>query len=363
MASLNPYYLRSAFRFFLLDKFRPSYLIFFVTNKCEAHCRHCFYWKEINRETRELSIKEVDEFARKLGPMVQITITGGSPELRPDLPGIISSFVKYCSPMNITLCSNGNYPEILYATTKSILNDFNNLHLTVDISIDGLNSDHDQLRGIDGLFNRVKKSYFLLNDLKKEHRGLRLGCGLTVSGFNKEKASETAEWVINNLPVDNFTPILVRGEPRNNEALDVEPDVFMNIAGKVERLLKLGRLKGYSNFRYLVNSKDFIQKKIIYRIYKEQKPLIRCSALRETAVVYPDGFAGCCELRNEIMGNLRDYDMSLHRIWRNQKTLETRNSIKAGGCFCWHQCFLSAPIIKSPEMWKELVLNYLKQRR
>ena len=82
---------------------------------------------------------------------------------------------------------------------------------------------------------------------------------------------------------------------------------------------------------------------------------MRCSALRETAVVYPEGTVGICELRSESPGNLRDYDMNLKLLWRSTKAKSLRRARKDERCFCWHQCFLSASIIKTPKMWLKLL--------
>jgi MoaA/NifB/PqqE/SkfB family radical SAM enzyme len=352
--------IQSIFNFLFLQNYKPSYLIFFATNKCEARCKHCFYWKETNQNISELTKDEITELAKNLGPMLQITITGGSPELRTDLYDVIHAFIKHCSPLNITLCSNGNYPDILYGAAKKLLSDFKNLHLTLDISLDALNEEHDAIRGINGLFKNVIKSYSLLKDLKNDYPYFRLGCGLVVSGINEKTAVETAAWAIHNLPIDNFTPVLVRGEPREERALNVPPVVFKNIADKVEGLLMNGDLKGYSGFKRIINSKDIIQKKLIYKIFNEKRPVVRCSALLETAVVYPDGKVGCCELKNESIGNLRDFNMNLKHMWKNNEALRIRHLIKKNKCYCWHQCFLSASIIKSPVMWPALFKTFVK---
>jgi len=355
MLLLNKYNLNSLFTFLFLQNRKPTYLVFFSTNKCEARCKHCFYWRETNKNISELTIAEITELARKLGPMVQITITGGSPELRNDLYDILYTFNKYCHPINITLCSNGNYPDLLYKTVKNVLADFKDLPLTIDISLDGLDGEHDKLRGINGIFSNVVRSYTLLKELKSEHPNLRLGCGLVVSGLNGNTAIETANWAINNLPIDNFTPVLVRGEPREPDASNVLPIAFKNISDQVEKLLINGDFRSYAGFTKIVNAKDIVQKQLIYEIFNEKKSLIRCSALRETAVVYPEGTVGMCELRSESLGNLRDYDMNFKLLWKSTKAKSLRSEIKDEKCFCWHQCFLSASIIKTPKMWMKLL--------
>ena len=363
MILFNRNILRSVFTFLFLQNLKPTYLLFFVTNKCEGRCKHCFYWKETNKIIPELSIVEITELAKKLGPMLQVTITGGSPELREDLYEIIDAFVKHCTPINITLCSNGNHPDLLYRTVKKLLSGNRNLCITIDISLDGPEKEHDNIRGINGIFNNVNQSYFLLNELRKEYSNLRLGCGLVVSGYNSDIAAETADWAINNLPIDNFTPILIRGEPREPEALKVNPDKFKEVAERVEELLIKGRLRGYSAFSKIINSKDIIQKQLIYDIYKEQKSIIRCSALRETALVYPEGTVSCCELRDESLGNLRDSGMNLRDLWQSPKARELRAKVKKDNCFCWHQCFLSASIVKSPKMWYRSIKHFLRQHK
>jgi hypothetical protein len=338
-------------KLFLFHNYRPSYILFFVTSRCEANCSHCFYWQQRNNVTNELSLPQIEKFVQQCGPVVQVTLTGGSPELRKDLPEIAGLFWHYCRPFNVTLCSNGNNPDKLYDDVKKIYDQFPEYKLTVDISLDGLFEEHDRLRGIAGLFENVLRSYRLLHDLQKKYANLRLGCGLCVTGLNKLTALATARWAMDNLPIDNFTPILVRGEPQNPQALNTDSSVFMKIADEVERRLSIGAFRGYASFSRIVNKKDVIQKRLIHRIYASRQSPIRCSAARETAVVYPDGMVGGCELRNEVLGSLPQVNMDIAAIWRNPQAKQFRDSIRDEKCSCWHQCFLSPTIVKSPSLW------------
>ncbi|MCK5601291.1 radical SAM protein, partial [Candidatus Pacearchaeota archaeon] len=234
---MNESSLKALYRFFLPQKSRPSYLLFFVTSRCEASCGHCFYWRNINRNETELTLKEIECFARILGPMVQITLTGGSPELRDDLPELALILARFCRPINMTLCSNGNEPNKLYKIVETILRRIPNFRLTLDISLDGLNGEHDKIRGVPGLFERAVQSFYALENLKKTYPGLRLGLGLCVSGLNEGTAVKTANWAMDNLPLDNLTPVLVRGEPRNPKAIHCNPDIFLQIAQEVKTRL------------------------------------------------------------------------------------------------------------------------------
>jgi MoaA/NifB/PqqE/SkfB family radical SAM enzyme len=346
--------------FFLFSKKRPSYLLLFVTSRCNASCGHCFYWQKANRKEHELTVGEIEQLAKSLGNMLQITLTGGSPELRDDLADIAIVLARICKPVNMTLSSNGSMPEKLFAAVTNILDHIPDLNLTVDISLDGLFEEHDDLRKFPGLFNKVRSSFNMLAVLKKKHSGLRLGMGLCVSGLNQNTAEKTALWAIDNLPIDNLTPILIRGEPRNPSALECDPDVFLKIAQIVEQRLYKDKFRGYAAFPAVINAKDIVQKQLIADIARTKRSCVRCSACRETAVVYPDGAVPGCEIRREIIGNLRTVNMNISELWKSKSAADFRNKIKTEKCFCWHQCFLSALIIKSPKLWAKLLYTIWK---
>ena len=82
-----------------------SYLIFNVTNKCNAFCDHCFNWKKVQEagvtqniqqlsKRRELSLDEIDQFSRTLPRLLLLNLCGGEPFMRLDLPEIIRIFKK-----------------------------------------------------------------------------------------------------------------------------------------------------------------------------------------------------------------------------------------------------------------------------
>jgi len=81
-----------------LDPRQVGYLIFYVTNRCNFRCEFCFYYAEIEkgRKPNELSLDEIDQLTRKLGPLLQLSLTGGEPFLRKDLDEITHMFVENC---------------------------------------------------------------------------------------------------------------------------------------------------------------------------------------------------------------------------------------------------------------------------
>ncbi len=61
----------------------PQYLIFFVTDVCNAKCAMCFNppADSIAKE-KELSLEEIEKVAKSMKHLIQLTISGGEPFLR-----------------------------------------------------------------------------------------------------------------------------------------------------------------------------------------------------------------------------------------------------------------------------------------
>ena len=101
LASISPY-----LKFFrgLLLRDRPIYFHYAVTSRCNLRCQSCSIWR---RPTDELSIPEVErlaEVASRLG-CVQVSLGGGEPAMRDDLPDIVRAFQS--RGMNTRVLSNG----------------------------------------------------------------------------------------------------------------------------------------------------------------------------------------------------------------------------------------------------------------
>ena len=101
LASISPYlkFLRG-----LLLRDRPIYFHYAVTSRCNLRCQSCSIWR---RPTDELNLAEVGqlaEVASRLG-CVQVSLGGGEPAMRDDLPDIVRAFQS--RGINTRVLSNG----------------------------------------------------------------------------------------------------------------------------------------------------------------------------------------------------------------------------------------------------------------
>lgn len=331
----------------------PVYVMMYITHRCDARCKHCFFWKELNKQkSQELSSNEIDMFAKSLGPVFQVTLTGGSPELREDLPTLARSFFKHCNPYNITICMNGFHTSKIIGDVEEILNTCPNLNLTIGLSLDGIGKEHDELRGMKGLFDNVIRTFEGLSSLKSRHKNLRLASAIVVSGLNYKTAEKTALWVRKNLPIDSLKPILVRGDPREKEAVSESArKVYFKIRDNDYINLHSEFKRGDSFYRLAVITKEIKQRELIGQILETGKSPVICSASLENIVVHANGDVLGCELLSQKLGNLRDFNMDVKYLWYSGSAKEFRTKKIKEQCCCYHHCFLAPAIFRTPSQW------------
>ena len=115
-----------------------------------------------------VSIEEIDILTKSLGrSLVNVNLTGGEPFARKDLVDIARKYCKNTTIQSIYITTNGSLPDRIEKFTKTISKEFPYITLTISISIDGLEKDHDRIRKISGLYQNCIKSYNLIKNLPR----------------------------------------------------------------------------------------------------------------------------------------------------------------------------------------------------
>lgn len=127
---------------------RPVLVHFEVTERCNARCGFCDYWKT-PPGARANESEGFVEAARFFNPML-VTFTGGEPLLRRDLERVVHDVHQAIRIKYITLITHGGMltPERGRALWDAGVSQFN-------ISLDFLDGRHDAMRGIPGLTQRI----------------------------------------------------------------------------------------------------------------------------------------------------------------------------------------------------------------
>lgn len=345
----------------------PIYLIHFVTERCNARCLHCLGNFTSTVKDEELTIDEIERASRTLGSIFFLLPTGGEPFLRKDLPEIIRIYYKNNSLRKVGMPTNGSLTETTVKGVRNILEIGKDLHLGVDISIDGIGEDHDRIRNFPGLFQRAVTTYRELKGLEREYNNFNVCVEITISHFNQDKLPDIYDYFLNELKIDNLIVRIVRGLPREPRAKDVDIDKFEDFSKRVEEDIITHRLPGYSNFPFsnFVIARDIIGRRLTIKLLREKRYQIPCYAGNLTGVLRSNGDVYPCELLSEKYGNLREVNYDFGELWLSEKADRVRERIIKEKCFCTHECFITNNILFNlsmfPIVFKEWVR--LKLRR
>lgn len=344
--------IKKIFRYSFLKKTLdlPPSLIFFVTSRCNARCLHCFYWKNLNKRN-DLGFEEIGKLSRELGPMDSLALSGGEPFLREDLVRICRLFFENNKIKTLSIPTNGLDPLVIGRRTKEILKVAGKKKVFVNISLDGTEKIHNEIRQVPDAFKKVIASYSRLKELKKEYSNLNIGINITVHNKNYDnlfKLIDELKILISNPEILNIS--FLRGIPKDKSY-------------KLPPRKKLAKLYQYIQecfgrnqpvFSKTINDLIFSLK--LKSLYLKDQPLT-CQAGKLIGVVDANGDVRPCELLPPI-GNLRK--ASFKKIWQSQKAKIAREKIANHYCWCTHECFFLPTFLAYPKSYPILLLKLIK---
>src|SRR3989344_3807400 len=170
----------------LFSKKEPFSIVHFITNKCNAHCLHCFLNldnPEIYKD--ELTLEEIKKLSKTFGnSLFNINLTGGEPFLREDINEITITYLKNTTIQSLFISTNGYFTGKIKELIDRFLQEKINKKLIFSISIDNFEEEHDNLRKVKGLFKNAIQSYKLINSYKDKNIIANIGITITDKNYN-----------------------------------------------------------------------------------------------------------------------------------------------------------------------------------
>ena len=161
----------------------PSYLILYVNNICQLRCDMRFYWDPMQKKLfNYLCLKS--KISKSLPNLFQLTLTGGETTLNKDLPNIVKIFSDYSNLSKCTIVTNGMLFNRVRDYVEQMTEENPYVDFRLSLSVDAIGELHDKIRGVKGSYDNVIKSFFLLNELKKNVANLWVDMNTTVSKYN-----------------------------------------------------------------------------------------------------------------------------------------------------------------------------------
>ncbi len=339
----------------------PTILTYFITNRCNERCDHCFYWKDLNVRVEELTLEEIERMVASLRHPVSVSFTGGEPFIRKDIAEIARIFNAVNGCRVIGIATNATLADLTIGGCRRILESCDLDRLNVQISLDGRKETHDRIRRIPRAYERTLEVMRELIPLRDEYACFRPAINFCIQ---RDNLAEIEEFVATMRPFD--IPIkfaVIRGNSYGTYALapEVQAGVDPKDMGTAEltpdeleqayrRIDALDRAPGGGFWT------DMERRKIetTVRMIRTEQRQVDCYNGRTEAVIYPTGDFAMCELTKPI-GNLREFDLDVAKIWHSEVANRMRGPISK--CYCIHGCSLVTSLGLKPELMLQKILD------
>jgi MoaA/NifB/PqqE/SkfB family radical SAM enzyme len=278
-------------------------------SSCNCRCRMCDIWKG-NQHLKQLTKNDIgsllDSF-RKFGTR-QIVMSGGEALLH-------NGFFELCEilkkeNLNITLLSTGLLLKKHAPRLRELVDE-------IIISLDGTESIHDSIRGIEGAFKKLKEG---VNFIKSENSSYRVTARTVIHRLNYHAWPEIIE-AAEDMGLDqiSFLPADLTSHAFNRDVLwntERQSEIAIN-RDELPMLKKIiddlpSRFEKQFRSKFIAESPARIQN--IYTYYAagyglEDFPFKKCNAPWVSTVVEPDGSVKPCFFHPSI-GNIRSDSLS-----------------------------------------------------
>jgi MoaA/NifB/PqqE/SkfB family radical SAM enzyme len=351
---------------------RLGTVILFVTSRCNAFCKTCFYHEELN-QPGDMSFEQIEKVSRTMPPITDLWLSGGEPTLRRDVSQIIDTFVKNNGVSRIIIPSNGLIKARVCEIVDQALGRNPGIDLYLNIALDGYGETHDRIRGVPGNWEKALSCIESLYSLKEKYKHrFRLNVNTVVCAENYDEIERLGEFMWSNFRLDGQYFNIVRGETLvGDEIKKVPAEVLPEMYAYVSRLTKR---YGDRMFADDDAGKRFV-KNVAYvgaitTHYRTQHANFQqstawpfpCTAGETTAVIDYNGDVRACELR-EKFATLSDYDYDFNALWAANGRQVELSAIDGGrACWCTHVCFIHDSMRHSRRaLLYELPKNFLRR--
>jgi MoaA/NifB/PqqE/SkfB family radical SAM enzyme len=349
-------------------------LIFFVTSRCNAFCKTCFYHEELNRPG-DLTFEQIHKISTTMPAITDLWLSGGEPTLRKDLSEIINLFVANNGVQRLIIPTNALIKSRVCDVVDRALGENPNIDLYLNIALDGYGKTHDEIRGVPGNWEKTLACIEALYPIKEVYGDrLRLNVNTVVCADNYTEIENLAEFLWNNFSLDGHYFNIVRGETKVGDQIKkVPPEVLPSMYAMAADLTKQ-----YGD-RMFVNddaTKRFIKNVAYvgtitthYRTQHENFDRVTdwpfpCTAGETAVVIDYNGDVRACELREKFSA-LPDYDYNFGMLWADHQREQELQAIDGGkACWCTHVCFIHDSMRHSRKaMLYEVPKNFLTRSR
>ena len=323
---------------------QPFKITFAVTYACQSGCKHCNIWKR--KPSGELTVSEIRKIFRSVPALSWVDLTGGEPFLRPDLEEITEAVLQECPNLALLhLPTNGLESERIERGVHTILAQ-GPRRLILTVSCDGPPELNVALRGHPEAWTASLDTFQRLRSLRSSRFDVLLGATLSADNVSEaHRIYSEAKKVIPTLQREDIHWNLAQESPHyygNDQQLDPGRNIaqlkkMRQLAGDDEPVgLSPRKIAAHWNPMRAV---DRSYRAHLAAFLDTQRSPVACRSLHSTAFLDPMGVLYPCITWDNPLGNLRENNYDLRRLWSDDKVSATAKEVRSGNCpQCWTPC-------------------------
>lgn len=289
-----------------------------ITYRCNARCQMCHTWRHPTRPDEEV---RSEHLASLPAGQSKINITGGEPTIRDDLLDIVR--VLYPKTSRLEIISNGYYPDRLLAIARAYPD------MTFRISLEGLPSVSDEIRGLKGGFDRGLRAILGLLEMGVKD----VGISMTVADGNVRDLLALYQLAAR-MGIE-FTQCVPHNShyfhKHDNEIRDKE-----TWSAEVRKFMRALLTSRRDNLRLRVKDwfRAYLNLGLLLHVTQGRRPL-GCGAGTDFFFVDPYGDVLPCNgmAEKDSMGNLKE--RSFAEIWSSERAVAVRSRVARCDRGCW----------------------------
>ncbi|NLW19188.1 MAG: radical SAM protein [Candidatus Cloacimonetes bacterium] len=296
---------------------------------CNSRCSTCNVWK---KKARNFTVEEYAKTFKKIGHAPYwVTFSGGEPFLRRDISEIVSAIYKASRPRIINIPTNGILTSAIVEKTADIARACPKSQIIINISIDGLDAQHDQIRNVPGNYKKAISTFHRLKALKIPN--LAVGIHTVISKFNVENFPAIASGLMRLEPDSYITEIAEERVELDTMGMQITPSLveYKSAIDYLIHSIKNSRYKGMNKITMAFRIEYY---NLVKRIMRDERQVLPCYSGVASVQISPDGDLWSCCVKARPLGNLRKSNYNFRKIWFDHEAELERRSIHKKECWC-----------------------------
>ncbi len=321
---------------------RPRLLTYTVTFRCNARCIMCDSWKMSG--DGDMSLEEIENVFRQIGPLDAVRLTGGEPFVRSDLSEILELAVRYLKPLGVHITTNGFLTDRIVSLCEQRCK---KTPLQLMVSLDGVGEEHNRIRGSNIAW---RTAFTTLEQLSKRQRELNLDLAVNQTLVDSAGIEQYRLLREELRPMGIRHQVVMAYDTSATYNLERELDVAPRQLGEFATRGKftpaelesffsavesdLNELPWWARLakRYYLNG---IRQRLLPSSEQDVWTNPKCVALHSHLRIFPNGDVPTCQFNSKIVGNLKK--QSFQEVWHSQLAVQQRKWVRS--CVgCWAEC-------------------------